>query len=248
MDRTEYEIMYRLEDDYWWYRGLHELLLSFLNGLSRAGAPVRVLDAGCGTGRFLECCAGHSVQGVEISEEALEFVRSRGLDCAIQGSVCALPFEDQTFECVVSADVLCHMGAPQDMKALEEMRRVLKKGGTLLLHLPAHPFLSSRHDRAVHNLRRYRKAEARSMLAQAGFEIQRLTYRNTALFPPAAMVRALGKIGLGGKEKPKSDLTRLPDPLNRLLTGILRMENRLLRSGVDLPFGLSIFCVARRPG
>jgi hypothetical protein len=46
--------------------------------------------------------------------------------------------------------------------------------------------------------------------------------------------------------RPKSDLRPLPYVLNRALVLPLFMENRLIQAGVRLPFGLSVFCVAKK--
>ncbi len=51
----EYKIMYDMEMDYWWYVGLHHLVLHFLGQENhRGGDPLQILDAGCGTGQLMK--------------------------------------------------------------------------------------------------------------------------------------------------------------------------------------------------
>ena len=70
-----------------------------------------------------------------------------------RGSVNALPFSDDSFDAVVSADVLCHCrGGPDGCPT--ELKRVLRPGGRLVVNMPAYQWLLSAHDRQVHNVRR----------------------------------------------------------------------------------------------
>jgi SAM-dependent methyltransferase len=112
-----------------------ELALVDLSGVRRA------LDAGCGTGGFLLPLArrlapqGATVVGLDLAEgtlgQARARVRAAGLpvDCVI-GDVEALPFDDGAFDLVLANYVLYHV--PDLDRAIAELRRVLRPGGTLL--------------------------------------------------------------------------------------------------------------------
>lgn len=245
MERGEYEVMYRTEDGHWWYWGLRDLVLPFAGAGS--GPPV-VLDAGCGTGKHLEALARRATRsvGVELSAEAFGFLRQRGLRNVARGSIDRLPFPDQAFDLVLSTDVVCCVEPPADRAAAAELARVLRPGGTLVLNLPAYEGLRSRHDAAVHTRQRFTRGSAVRLLEGAGLEVKTATYRNTFLFPLAAAVRLLRRGGAGAGAA-TSDLTPPPAPLNQLLKLPLYLENRWIRAGGRLPFGLSVFCVAVRP-
>lgn len=247
MEHHEYEVMYHSEEDYWWYVGLRDLILATLADVSRGQGGLTLLDAGCGTGKLLEVCRGYHAFGLEVAPEGLRFSRLRALTNLVQASADRMPFADGSFDLVVSADVLYTIPAPGDQHALREMARVLKRGGHLLLNLPAYEFLRGRHDIAIHTRQRYTRGRLRAMLDVEGFRVRTLTYRNSLLFPVAALVRCLqGRAG-AAPARPKSDLRRLPGPLNRALTWPLLLENRLIRSGARFPFGLSVYCVATKP-
>jgi SAM-dependent methyltransferase len=95
----------------------------------------RLLDIGCSVGCTVEAAdaRGWKGVGVDVSEDAVSYCRSRGLDCQVVGPV-ELPFADQSFDVVVNWHVIEHVA---DVKqTLEEWRRVLKPGGVLFLETP----------------------------------------------------------------------------------------------------------------
>jgi SAM-dependent methyltransferase len=247
MELAEYEVMYQREENYWWYVGLRDLVLSQIAHFARGQKALTLLDAGCGTGKLLETCWAYRAYGLEFSPEAFRFLRRRGLEHVVQASVCRMPFADACFDVVASLDVLYHVASPGDLEGLREMSRVLKPDGLLLLNLPAYEFLRSHHDAAIHTQQRYTRNQVREMLGQAGLRVQTLTYRNTLLFPVAALVRLAQKLFRPRPALPQSDLRPLPHFLNRALTVPLLIENRLIRMGLRLPFGLSVYCVAMKP-
>lgn len=244
MQPVEYDAMFRVEDTHWWYVGLREIVLALLADAVDL-RKATILDAGCGTGGLLRRLGARSC-GIEIAEAGLRHCRERGLTRLVRGSLLALPFRAESFDAVVSLDVLCHAWVADDVAALVEMRRVLVPRGVVLLHLPASPRLLSVHDAAVMTRRRYTRRGLAAALARAGFEPLRLTYRNTLLFPLAAARRLAGRWWpTGDASAARSDVGRVPGPLNRGLLGVLRLDNALaLRA--PLPFGLSLVCLARK--
>jgi 2-polyprenyl-3-methyl-5-hydroxy-6-metoxy-1,4-benzoquinol methylase len=99
----------------------------------RAGAVV--LDVGCGHGSVSQALVekGFEVYGMEINQEALESLRSRGIK-AIERDLTA-PFKlDTKFDLILLLDVLEHVFDP--LSVLQEAARNLKPGGELILHVP----------------------------------------------------------------------------------------------------------------
>ena len=92
----------------------------------------RTLEVGCGTGLILRdthTVAAHAT-GLDLSHGMLQLARKRNLS-VLQGSATDLPFEDNCFDLVYSFKVLAHV--PDLPKALEEMARVTRPGGKLVL-------------------------------------------------------------------------------------------------------------------
>lgn len=236
--------MFAVEDRHWWYVGVRREVERWLEGLSgAAGGPPRILDAGCGTGGLLANLRTDGWKaGLEMSPHGIRLARSRGRAPLVQGSVSALPFADESFDAILSIDVLCHAGV-EERRTVEEAARVLRPGGRLLLQVPAFDWLRGEHDAAVWTKRRYRRAEIVKFLEGAGLRARRSAYRNTLLFPLAAIARLAKK-----RRKPRagarSDVRPVPAPLNSLLSGVLAIERRLR---LPLPFGLSVFCVGEKP-
>ena len=244
MEPSEYSRMYELEDSYWWFVGLRCLILSQVKRLHSSQNVLRVLDAGCGTGANLRALLAYAnAYGVDRSSLALEFCKKRSLSNIAQASVSQLPFPNGEFNLVVSTDVLYHRNVEDDQKALEQFFRVLKPKGKLILHLPAYEFLRGNHDAAIHTKRRYSRQQLESKRRSAGFQVERISYRNTFLFPVVWLHRVLipGVASIGTK----SDLRELPLFINKLLTIVLAAENRLLNWTI-LPFGSSLFCLASK--
>ena len=236
--------MFAVEDRHWWYVGVRREVERWLKTLSpRQGERLAVLDAGCGTGGLLANLRTTAWRaGVEISAEGLRRARTRGAAALVQGSVAALPFADESFDAVVSIDVLCHSGVVE-RQAAHEAARVLRPGGLFLVQVPAFDFLRGEHDAAVWTKRRYHRAEVARLLSSSGLALRRSSYRNSLLFPFAAAARLVRR-GRKSRESARSDVRPVPRPLNAALSGVLALERRL---GGRFPFGLSVFCVAAKP-
>jgi ubiquinone/menaquinone biosynthesis C-methylase UbiE len=115
--------------------GYHDLVDDLeIDFLRRFATDRDVLEVGCGTGLLLERIAGfaRSAKGIDLSAGMLEKARSRGLDVTL-GSATELPFADASFDVACSFKVLPHV---RDIdRALAEMARVVRPGGTLVVEL-----------------------------------------------------------------------------------------------------------------
>jgi SAM-dependent methyltransferase len=236
---NEYRVMFELEDEYWWYRGVRALLTSWL--ARYAPRPARILDGGCGTGANLRLLERYgTVLGVDIAETALEFCRARGIapERLMLASLTELPFPDNFFDIVVSLEVICNI--PDDQHALDEIARVLRPGGRAIVHVPAYPWLWSEHDVAVGHQRRYSARDLHTKLARAGMSVEHLTHTNALMFPVIAAKRLLRR-----NHHIQSDLTPLPYALNALLSLLYIAEIQLVVR-TRVPWGVSLVALARK--
>ena len=91
----EYRVMFEIEEEYWWYRGLRVLLHGLIEQYVAADGSAKILDAGCGTGKNLQILARHGdAWGVDIAAEAIQFCRMRGMrsERTLVASLLELPF------------------------------------------------------------------------------------------------------------------------------------------------------------
>ena len=250
MLENEYATMRAAEDSHWWYRGLHDQVRRAVKSCREdAGRPLRILDAGCGTGKVAALLAadGHAVTGIDLAATALALARERGDFALAQASATALPFAEAAFDVALSLDVLPNIPPAAVPQALADCRRTLVPGGWFICNVAAFQALYSEHDRAVGIVQRYTRGLLARLLDNAGFVSKRLTYANTTLFPAAALMRLWRKRPRPGRT-PRSDLALPPVAVNAALSGIRKLENILTMDfGLPLPVGLSIFAVARAP-
>jgi SAM-dependent methyltransferase len=250
MNPKEYEIMFRVEDRYWWYRGMRALVRSLLPEAFGADRSLRLLDAGCGTGANLAHVKSGSrgpgfACGVDLSPDALRFSHRRGLSALAGGSVTGLPFADGEFDLVTCHDVLSTV--PDDVLAIGELARVLSPGGLLYVTVAAFESLGGEHDRAVHGLRRYRRPGLVAKLQAAGLTVERATYANTCLAPAIWLHRRLRSLVARADEDAEaaSDFPFLPRVFDEILYGLLRAE-AAVAARISLPFGVTLAVRARK--
>lgn len=239
MEEHVYQQLYDLEDGHWWFRGRRAVLWAMLRRMSVPDHP-RILDAGCGTGRNLvEFGRLGTAQGVDPSPQAIEFCRRRGLGEVEAAGIEALPFADGAFDLILATDVLEHV--ERDDLAASELRRVAAPGALLVVTVPAYRWLWSQHDDSHHHLRRYAAPGLRGRLTAAGWRPVLLTYFNSLLLPPIALVRTIAR----RQSRGRTDYQLTGGVLNRVLELPMRAEAALIARGARFPAGVSIGVVCR---
>jgi SAM-dependent methyltransferase len=242
----EYRTLAAVESTHWWYRSLHALVDHLIDRhASVLPSRPRILDAGCGTGFVARSLAARGpVAAIDVSEYATD-LWNRSPCCRVQfarASVSALPFAEESFDLVVSLDVLYHRAVGDDAEATRELARVLRPGGLILLNLPAYNLLQSSHDRAIHTARRYTRRRVRELLETAEVTPLTMTHWNTLLFPLAAAARLWGRLR---PSKSGSDVHPVSPWLNEAFRSTLALERGLIRR-MDLAYGLSIIAVGQK--
>lgn len=259
MQPQEYHTLAALEEQHWWYRALRRRLLSRLQReAGQQRRPLRVFDAGCGTGGLLRLLSQRpevaTAAGCDVHPLALAYARSRGLTVR-QLSVNELATLTERWDLVCSIDVLYHREV-SPRRALEGMANLLVPGGALLLNVAAMPCLARRHDMRVMGARRFLAAGLRQLVEASGLEVEEILYWNTWLTPLLWL-----RIQLEGLEQrlhsqaepdghqdgaARSELQLPPAWLNRGLAAVLELERRL-QPWLPLPWGSSLLLLARKP-
>jgi SAM-dependent methyltransferase len=241
LEDWRYREQFELEDRHWWFRARRRVISSLLSRAALPPSP-RILDAGCGTGRnLLEFGKLGRATGVDVSPQAVDFCRGRGVEDVRQAAVEDLPFDADSFDVLLATDVIEHVD--DDVAVLRELRRVAAGDARLILTVPAYQWLWSSHDESVHHRRRYTAGRLRERVLATGWEPTVETYFFSTVLPPVALLRtARTRTGRSGK----SDLALPPPTVNRLLELTVRGEARLIERGLRLPAGVSVgmVCVA----
>jgi SAM-dependent methyltransferase len=242
--RDEYQLMHGLELKHWWFRGRRRILVDLLEEATNPGPPApRILDYGCGTGGNTSFYAAlGSVVGIEPDWSAIRLAHVRGGANYCRSEGTRLPFRPGVFDIVVASDVLEHI--EDDEAAVAEIARVIRPGGVLILTVPAHQWMFSEHDVALHHFRRYSKTSLRMLLEGTGMKIRRLSYWNASLFPLICLLRLMR----AGHSRPVARSDRggeAPHWINEGLAALLAGEAAVVRR-VSLPWGVSLVAAAQR--
>ena len=250
LTRPYYDRLAELEDKHPWTQAMRRMGLELA---ARYGGPTpaRILDAGCGTGRFLEECHSQWAEaqtfGCDLSADGLHATR-RGLKRLAVADVTALPFASGTFDVLVCSDVLQHLSAANAKTALGELARLLRRNGALIVRTAARRGIGQKRHRDSADYQQWEPGKLRAAVESQGFEIVFLSRVNwlpsvwadlKALVEPAPE----GDVGLSLEPQPANHWK------SRLLTSYWNMERRLiLATGWRPPGGHTLFCAARKAG
>ena len=246
MQHDYYKEYYELERNHWWFVAREKILIQYIQkhvNEKRFASDLKILNIGCGPGRSSEYLSQFgTVISIEYDAFCCEFAREKtGLEI-INGSITELPFNEESFDLVCAFDVIEHV--EHDEKAVSEMKRVAKKGGILLVTVPALMSLWSHHDEINHHFRRYKLKQLHQLFtAVDNGKMIYTSYFNFFLFLPVYTYRMLSRV-FKFKNKRKgsgSDFeTWNPDFVNKVLFKVMHSESKLINRHIRLPFGTSI--------
>jgi SAM-dependent methyltransferase len=246
MENEEFEVMYHLEQTHWWFKGKQFLLQQTLDLLeNKFSKRARILDIGAGTGIVLKILQDMGEAfGIELSQQGIKYLRKRKL----KRIICAdadqsLPFKNDSFTLITCLDVLEHL--EKDVKLLEEMIRVSKPGGHILVAVPAFKIFWSPHDVALHHKRRYTRKDILERIHGMNCEIIKASYFNFILSLPILAVRTIKPLFIQSRQAQSDFFMNLPPFMNKLLGFLYKVEIGCLKF-IDFPFGVSIIFVLRK--
>lgn len=248
MNPAEFANIAALEETFWWFRGMRQILFRMLDPLAKTYSPKNVLEAGCGTGHLSQKLAeryGWRMFPIDLAAEGLQYGKSLGVERMAQANITALPFADRAFDAVVSMDVLVHMPLGFEGQPFGEFVRVLKPGGLLVVRVSAMEILRSRHSQFALERQRFNKPRLLDLARQHHLRVLRCTYLNTLLFPVAFTKFRI--IEPFQKTPPESGVQPVPAWLDRSLYTALALEEKWLGANLDFPLGQSLLLLAEKP-
>jgi len=231
-----------LGDSHWWLTGRYGILESYIKHYASSG-QTRFLDAGCGPAVFLKRISQFikgDLYGIDNSSHGLSLARARMPSATfLEGDICSLPFDENYFDLMLADDVIEHID--DDVLALSEIFRTLKKGGHAFFCVPAFKMLWGYHDEKYGHKRRYTMVSFKNAVTKAGFKIESIVYGQALFFVPLLLFRVFKN----SIKSTREDFSPLPHWVNRILCALVRFDFYLCKL-LHLPFGCNIFCVASK--
>ena len=241
MKKATYDIEWNLEKSHWWFAGRRRLFKALLSSLMIHNGST-VLDVGCGVGSNLPLLKsmGFKVIGIDSEIYSLFFTKKTSGVPLLNADLLTLPIKSNSVGLIIATDILEHL--EKDVMGIKEIYRVLGRMGKVIITVPAFQALWGTQDIAGMHKRRYSKMELAQKIEQEGFAILKSSYFNFILFFPILFARWFIRFwGLNIESENK-----INHPLiNNFLKTIFSLEPYLLRY-ISFPFGVSIFCVARK--
>ncbi len=233
------------ERDHFWFHGFRASFVPVLDGIAGGRRDLRLLDCGCGTTHNLQRLLPRygTAFGFDLSPDAMRRGREAHLPIA-HANMQQIPFRSGTFDIATSFDVL--QSVPDDQAALQEMARVLKPGGHVVLNVTALDVLRGDHSDVWGELRRYTPSKARELLAGAGLAPVRIAYLFASIVPMVLGIRLAQRMARPFREPTgDADLHVPAAPVNMALAWMLRGEAALARR-LPMPCGTSLMIVGRK--
>jgi ubiquinone/menaquinone biosynthesis C-methylase UbiE len=244
MDDDEYRRMIEVGERHWWYRATRSLLEGLITPhLGLVDGSTICLDAAGGSGATGSWLADRAMTVLDDFE--LVALQAAARDHAeyrpVRANLNSLPHRSSSFDVVLCVTALYHKMNPDPQVVVDEFARVVKPGGLVCLMEPGGKRLWRGHDEVTQAARRFSLAEMRTMVRSAGLDLVRATGAYSFLVPPAALM------GVIERGKNTSDVGRNEGGVGGLLGQVARAERAVLRR-VNLPFGLSVIAIGRKPG
>jgi trans-aconitate methyltransferase len=240
-----YDAYRKAQATHWWFRGrevvLQALLEKHVGGLQSS----MVVDVGCGPGGPTAALfPTHPILAVDLDASVLRantFAHLRAV-----ADVARVPLKPTSARILCAFDILEHL--QDDVGALRNWHDALAPGALLVVTVPAYEALWSHHDDVNGHCRRYRASVLKARMQDAGFDVVNVTYFNTVLLPPIALMRWVQRL-MPRRVESSSDETdfryRLPRAIESCLLALFSVERHWLRRWT-LPAGVSICAIARR--
>ena len=213
-----------------------------------------IVDVGCSSGYLLEdlCVAYPAVTVFGIDLIATGLVKAhRDVPRArlVQADARALPLTDSSTNAIVSANLLEHVR--DDLGVLREFFRILVGAGRAVIVVPAGRSAYDYYDRFLGHERRYAHGELASKCRTVGFDVLENVYIGSLLYPAFWLLKQRNRRcgdalrGAALEARVAADIARTHH--SRIGELVWRLEHRMARAGLRLPFGIRSLVVVRRP-
>jgi ubiquinone/menaquinone biosynthesis C-methylase UbiE len=243
MKKSEYARMAEHEANYWWHLGRLRIIQTYIKKAVGRKKDAKILNVGCGTGGTIDMLESFGeVDNVDISDDAIKFMKKHGYHRITKVDDIELPFKDKSYDIVGAFDVLEHI--EDHVGALKEWSRVLKDDGAVVLTVPAYQWLWSDHDVSLYHKRRYTTKLLAKAADEAGLRPLKKSYAVVFSLPMVVGFRTLNKL-LGRKTDSETSYVDVPEWVNKTFTKLLYAEAGLHKH-VAFPAGTSVVAILKK--
>ena len=251
MEDHIYKQISKVELYHWWYKHLHSIIIDTLSReAKRLNISFSILDAGCGTGGLISKLQNkpyiEKILGSDPHPLSFKYSKDKGI-LIKNYSIEKIYKIKEKFDVVLCIDVLYHKNV-NPKKGINNLFKLLKPGGILILNVAAMPSLRRKHSEENMEGRRFTYNQLRSLIESEGFKINEIFYWNSLLTPFLWILikwqRFFAKDKLLNWRKSKGHELKIASPtINNLLTRLLLFERRIQKL-ISFPFGSSLYVVA----
>lgn len=248
MVEEEYYRMADTENEHWWYRCLHFLVLNHIKKYFK-DRNIKMIDAGCGTGgliTFMKNQGYVNMDGFDVSDTAVQICKKRNID-AFKGDLREISkyYMDNHADVVISNDTLYFLDMKEQRKLTDQICNLLKRDGLLITNIPALNAFSGIHDIQVGIKKRFDRNDIWETFDRNKYTMLTEMYWPFVLSIPIWVTRLIQRIKmkLNPEIEIKSDLSMQGKLLNAILFYITYIENKIFSKK---PFGSSLFLVMKK--
>ncbi|MEO6653298.1 MAG: methyltransferase domain-containing protein [Ilumatobacteraceae bacterium] len=243
MDRDEYERMSVAGETHWWYLATRTLLAQLaerhLDAMTPDFCSLDAAGGSGGTGSWLERFGPVVVSDLDVSALVSATERHSGIHPVVS-NLNRLPHPADSFHVSLCVTALYHQWVADPQVVVDELSRVTRPGGLVVLMEPGVRRLRRGHDAVTLTARRFSRRDLGRLVERSGLELVHSTGAYTFLLPPAAVLAVIER------GRSASDTGRNQGGLGGLLPVLARAERAVLRHA-SLPFGLSVIAIGRKP-
>lgn len=225
-----------LEQEHWWYQARRDIVATLIDTIATTKNP-SIVSIGCGNGTELQFLQSKGrVTGLDIDSQVVTHCKAKGFD-VIQADLLNNALSER-FDIVVAMDIVEHI--KDDQKAIQALYALLKPGGSVIITVPAFPFLWTELDELTDfpHHRRYTRASLKKIIKKQGMQVTLCSYYNFCLFPLIVLTKLL-------KTSAEKQLQLPHRFFNSIFYHIFAVE-RFLLTWISLPWGGSLVAVIKK--